>query len=91
MKLYRFSIVSYVDGWKSVSNLFLYCRQNRLVGYRILLEWALHGERLGRHRRIVLPACIVQAVRQRFPSTDGQYRGFVEVNEAFEGVVLLDD
>ncbi|XP_055065270.1 uncharacterized protein [Misgurnus anguillicaudatus] len=61
-------------------------RQLRLVGYRIILEWVLRGERLGRHNRAVLPACVVDAVRQRYPSPDGQYTGFLEVREAAEGI-----
>ncbi|KAJ8002110.1 hypothetical protein DPEC_G00176400, partial [Dallia pectoralis] len=39
------------------------------------------GERL---YRLVLPACVVQDIRQRFPASDGQYCGYQETAEALE-------
>ncbi|KAJ8033492.1 P2X purinoceptor 7 [Holothuria leucospilota] len=33
--------------------------------------------RLGRGNRVVLPACCVRKIRERFPSANGQYRGFI--------------
>ena len=40
-----------------------FLRQYRLTVYRYFLEWILQGERLGRGNRLVLPACVVQAIR----------------------------
>ncbi|KAL7400516.1 hypothetical protein ABVT39_013394 [Epinephelus coioides] len=58
--------------------------QCRLVAYRDVLEWALRGEKLGRHNRKVLPSCIVGAIRDNYPSPTGQYVGFKEAEEAFK-------
>ncbi|KAK7172391.1 hypothetical protein R3I93_004651 [Phoxinus phoxinus] len=57
--------------------------QYRLVAYRIVLEWMLKGERLGRRNRRVLPSCVVSAIRLSYPSPSGQYVGFREAEEAF--------
>lgn len=54
---------------------FLIFRQYRLVAYRVVLEWALKGQPLGRGNRLALPSCVVWAVRDAFPSTTGQYGG----------------
>ncbi|KAK0132473.1 hypothetical protein N1851_002425 [Merluccius polli] len=59
-----------------------YLRQFRLTAYRHFLEWVLQGERLGRGRRVVLPACVMQAIRQRYPAPDGQYCGHQEAEDA---------
>ncbi|XP_065144026.1 uncharacterized protein [Paramisgurnus dabryanus] len=58
--------------------------QNRLVSYRIVLEWALQGETLGRGHRKPLPLCVVGAIRQRYPSESGVYVGFQEGHEAMD-------
>ncbi|KAL1276200.1 hypothetical protein QQF64_035823 [Cirrhinus molitorella] len=57
--------------------------QYRLVAYRIVLEWMLLGERLGRRKRRVLPSCVVSAIRHTYPSASGHYVGFREADEAF--------
>uniref|UniRef100_A0A8P4G264 Paraneoplastic antigen Ma-like C-terminal domain-containing protein n=1 Tax=Dicentrarchus labrax TaxID=13489 RepID=A0A8P4G264_DICLA len=46
-------------------------KQYRLTAF---LEWVLQGERLGRGHRVVLPADVVQALRQ-YPAPGGQYCG----------------
>ncbi|XP_065134635.1 P2X purinoceptor 7-like [Paramisgurnus dabryanus] len=53
-------------------------RQLRMVSYRVVLEWALKGQQLGRGNRVVLPSCVVWAVRDAFPSPTEQYTGFKE-------------
>ena len=58
------------------------------MAYRLTLEWILKGERLGRRNCRVLPACLVAAVHSKFPSADGTYAGFKEVEEAMD---LLED
>ncbi|KAK7175942.1 hypothetical protein R3I93_000259 [Phoxinus phoxinus] len=57
--------------------------QCRLVAYRVVLEWILKGEKLGRHNRKVLPSCVVWSIRERYPSSSGQYVGFKEAEQAF--------
>lgn len=59
-------------------------RQYRLTVYRHFLKWVLQGERLGRARCVVLPACVVQAIRLKYPAPDGQYCGHQEVEDAQE-------
>ncbi|KAG5278390.1 hypothetical protein AALO_G00098460 [Alosa alosa] len=59
-------------------------KQFRLTAYSHFLEWVLQGERLGRGRCVVLPACVVQAIRQKYPAPDGQYCGHQEVEDAQE-------
>ena len=46
------------------------------------LEWILKGRRLGLGNRRVLPACLVAAVRSRYPSPT--YVGFKEVAEVMD-------
>ena len=53
-------------------------RQCRLASYRIVLDWLLKGETLGKGTRIIHPSCVVSAIRRAFPSADGRYRGFLE-------------
>ncbi|CAM4597008.1 unnamed protein product [Leuciscus chuanchicus] len=57
--------------------------QCRLVAYRLVLEWILKGQRLGRHNRKVLPSCVVRAIWEKYPSLSGAYVGFKEAEEAF--------
>ncbi|CAM4555623.1 unnamed protein product [Leuciscus chuanchicus] len=57
--------------------------QYRLVAYRLVLEWMLKGERLGRRSRRDLPACVVRAIRNSYPSPLGDYVGFREAEDAF--------
>ncbi|XP_055025174.2 uncharacterized protein [Misgurnus anguillicaudatus] len=59
-------------------------KQYRLTAYRHFLEWVLQGERLGRGNRVVLPACVVQAIRTKYPAPDGHYSGHQEVEDAQE-------
>nr|XP_055070427.1 uncharacterized protein LOC129451392 [Misgurnus anguillicaudatus] len=58
--------------------------QYRLVSYRIVLEWALKGETLGRSNRKPLPSCVVGVIRRKYPSETGVYVGFQEAEEAIE-------
>ncbi|XP_077081441.1 P2X purinoceptor 7-like [Siphateles boraxobius] len=56
--------------------------QYRLVAYRMVTEWALKGEKLGKGYRRVLPSCVVNLIRTKYPSPNGQYQGFKESEEA---------
>lgn len=58
--------------------------QYRLVPYRIVLEWALKGETLGKGNRKPLPSCVVSAIRRRYPSPTGTYQGFQEAQDAMD-------
>ena len=42
------------------------------MAYRRFVQWIWH--RLGRHKRKILPACVVQKIRETFPSEE--YCGF---------------
>lgn len=50
----------------------------RLAAYR-QFTWWVHGV-LGKRRRRVIPACVVQAIRKEFPEESGQYAGFREAD-----------
>ncbi|XP_060775114.1 uncharacterized protein LOC132884975 [Neoarius graeffei] len=58
--------------------------QYRLIAYRIVLEWALKGEKLGPGNRRVLPSCVVELIRRTYPSPNGQYAGFKESVDALQ-------
>lgn len=47
----------------------------RHYAYRSYIYWKFG--RIGRGNRIVIPACLVRRIRERFPSANGQYRGFI--------------
>lgn len=47
----------------------------RFAAYRQYILWQ-HGK-LGAGRRMVVPACCVLAIRRKFPSADGKYKGFL--------------
>ncbi|KAK7480235.1 hypothetical protein BaRGS_00028511 [Batillaria attramentaria] len=49
-------------------------RRYRYTAYRQLVRFVWHF--LGRHIRVVLPACAVLAIRRAFSSADGSYTGF---------------
>ncbi|XP_054870061.1 uncharacterized protein LOC129349773 [Amphiprion ocellaris] len=53
----------------------LSAEQYRLIAYRIVMEWALKGEKLGAGNRRVLPSCVVELIRKTYPSPNGQYAG----------------
>ena len=57
------------------------CRHYRVTAF---LEWVLQGERLGRGYRVVLPTCVVQAIRQKYPAPDGQHCGHQGAEDAQE-------
>ena len=67
----------YIDHYQHSVNYILLChttlyRQYRYIAYRQLTTWCWGY--LGKHRRVVLPSCAVNKIREAFPS-DG-YIGF---------------
>ncbi|KAI7801783.1 putative P2X purinoceptor 7-like, partial [Triplophysa rosa] len=46
----------------------------RYLAYRSFASWCWGY--LGRHVRVVIPACVVQRIRQEFPDAGGNYVGF---------------
>ncbi|KAK7158469.1 hypothetical protein R3I94_004937 [Phoxinus phoxinus] len=52
--------------------------QCRLVAYRVVLEWMVKGEYLGRRNRKVLPSCVVKAIRDKYPSSSRRYVGYLQ-------------
>eukprot|EP00112_Aurelia_sp_Birch-Aquarium-sp1_P026496 Seg941.3 transcript_id=Seg941.3/GoldUCD/mRNA.D3Y31 product="P2X purinoceptor 7" protein_id=Seg941.3/GoldUCD/D3Y31 len=44
----------------------------RYISYRQFVRWIWH--RLGKHKREILPACVVSSIRRKFPSDE--YTGF---------------
>ena len=55
--------------------------------YKSYIDY-MHGL-LGRYNRKVIPACVVGMIRQIWPSSDGHYVGFTQVDE--EGNMLAID
>lgn len=55
---------------------FLFFSQSRLTAYRQFVSWMFRGEKLGKGKRVVIPACVVRKIRLTFPEPDGQYTGF---------------
>ena len=49
-----------------------FLRLFRYLSYRQFVRWVWH--RLGKHRREILPACVVMSIRHKFPSDE--YTGF---------------
>lgn len=58
---------------------FIFFRTYRLAAYRHFTLWA-HGK-LGRHRRVVIPSCVVNYIRQVYPEASGIYIGFNSYTE----------
>lgn len=56
--------------------LFYYFRQSRLTAYRQFVCWMLRGDKLGKGNRVVIPACVVNAIRKKFPEPSEHYIGF---------------
>ena len=46
------------------------------MAYRQFVSWVRRGQPLGRKFRIVLPACVVNKIRQTFPEDTGIYEGY---------------
>ena len=52
--------------------------RKRYTAFRNFTSW-VHG-RLGQHKRIPIPMCVTKKIRQKFPSPDGNYTGFQEID-----------
>ena len=52
----------------------MFIRSYRLAAYRQFTNWTYSF--LGKGNRRVVPACVVNAVRQQFPEADNVYTGF---------------
>lgn len=61
----------------------------RYHAYRSYVQY-LHG-RLGRRNRRVIPACVVAKIRSLWPSEDGTYVGFRDVDDEEEPVDEIRD
>ena len=51
----------------------------RNLAYRNFLVFLHKGTPLGRHNRVVLPRCVVQCIREKYPDEDNNYTGFIDV------------
>jgi hypothetical protein len=48
----------------------------RYVAYRKFVSWINAWTTMGRHNRIVIPACAVKEIRESYPESSGIYTGF---------------
>jgi hypothetical protein len=48
----------------------------RFFAYKQFIYWVNSWASLGKNNRKVIPACVVLAIRRRFPEADGVYVGF---------------
>ncbi|XP_069108905.1 uncharacterized protein [Argopecten irradians] len=46
-------------------------KRNRFIAYRQFVRWCWGW--LGRHVRVIIPACAVSSIRNTFPAADGQF------------------
>ncbi|XP_043926833.1 P2X purinoceptor 7-like [Protopterus annectens] len=58
----------------------------RFVAYRAYVLWMYENRKLGYGHRVVIPSCVVNKIRQRFPSDEADYTGF----KPFEGFWMFD-
>jgi hypothetical protein len=62
-------------GWKNNINKYaVTCRRFRYTAYRCFVEWC--WQRLGNKVRVVIPSCVVLAIRKKYPSHIQAYTGF---------------
>ena len=51
------------------------------MAYRQFYLWAHQGQRLGKHNRKVLPACVVTTIWKKYPEENNDYTGYMEAHE----------
>jgi hypothetical protein len=51
-------------------------RMWRFIAYRQIVSWINSWNTLGRHHRIVIPACAVIKIRELYPELSGDYVGY---------------
>ena len=49
--------------------------------YRNFTIMVNKGVPLGKHTRVVIPRCVIEKIRVEYPEENGQYKGFVAVDE----------
>jgi hypothetical protein len=55
----------------------------RYLAYRTFIKWINAGHTIGFKNRIVIPSCVIGAIRKKWPSEDGQYVGFKPPSEGY--------
>ena len=53
----------------------------RHLCYRNFLVFVNKGQPLGKNNRVVLPQCVVEKIRNKYPDPDGIYTGFCDAAE----------
>ncbi|XP_071151251.1 uncharacterized protein [Mytilus edulis] len=74
---------NYISFWRYKSNRgrapdILTHSLSRLMAYRQFVCWVRKEQPLGKRNRVTIPACVVNIIKEAFPSQDGVYEGFKE-------------
>lgn len=56
-------------------------RQLRFTAYRQYTAWVHYYEKLGKGKRLVIPACVVKKIRLMFPDPNDNYVGFKDFKD----------
>ena len=64
------------SGWSMLTGYDICFSNYRFTAYRQYTAWSHYFERLGRGKRVIIPACVIKQIRDTFPSSDGVYKGF---------------
>ena len=53
----------------------------RFVAYRQFIHWVNSWSSLGKNKRKVIPSCVVNAIRCKYPASNGAYVGFTSAHD----------
>lgn len=55
----------------------------RHLAYRQFVSWINSWTSIGKNRRLVIPSCVIGAIRNEYPESDGNYVGFKAANDFY--------
>lgn len=64
---------------------FFFSRNYRFIAYQQYTAWSHYFEVLGKGVRVVIPSCVVQEIRKKFPNPPGvPYVGFAAYQDIID-------